>query len=80
MLSCPLNGEHELQVLDNKSPQENLDVRRAKEVRNTRYYKQGSRMFYTGMYIGRVVNARTGYLLHMTETCRHVLVIPVESR
>jgi hypothetical protein len=24
MFSCPLNGEHELQVLDNKSLQENI--------------------------------------------------------
>jgi hypothetical protein len=45
-----------------------------------RYYEQGSLMFYTGIYIGRVVIARTGYLLHMAETCRHVLVIPVDSR
>jgi hypothetical protein len=49
-----------------------LDVRRIKEVGNMRHYKQGSLMFYTDIYIGRVVNARTGYLLHMAEIQRQV--------
>jgi hypothetical protein len=30
-------------------------------------------MTYTGSYMGRVVSVGTEYLLHMADTCRHVL-------
>jgi len=35
--------------------------------------KLGTVMTYTGSYMGRVVSVGTEYLLHMADTCRHVL-------